>query len=699
MAVDSSTDQVGTTNWPSPFGVRTRLIASSALMLFLELALIRWTGSNVVHLSYFSNFVLLGSFLGIGIGILRSSRAQRLPYYSPLMLGLLVLVIAWKPVTVDRGGSDSVIYFTSLNTTGPPVWVILPIVFIAAAVILAGPAELVGRCFAELPRLTAYRFDLVGSLIGIGAFTALSFLGAPPIWWGAIVTWMFGVLMIPRTRTTAWSRRAVVATGLSAALVLSPLLVMVGVLFHESRQPENSWSPYYKVQTKSYTWQGVPLLTITVNGVPHQQAIPADSRLQWEPQYGLPYERANAGKAPKNVLIIGAGSGSDVAIALKKGAEHVDAVEIDPRIRDLGKELHPDRPYQDPRVTSHIDDGRAFLSRTDKKYDLILLALPDSLTLVNGASSLRLESYLFTEEAFRSAKEHLNPGGAFAMYNYYRETWLIDRLASTAETAFGHKPCVDQVGDDLQQAVVTVGLTEADQTCGDKAWAGATSTTPPPATDNRPFLYLFTDRIPSLYLVTLGLIMVAGLIGVGIAGGGSSYRRMRPYADLFLLGAGFMLLETKSITGFALLFGTTWVVNAIVFAGVLVAVLAAVEVTRRFKTPPLKVMYVVLFGGLALSWVFPDEWLLSMPVGPRALVAVLIAFLPIFAANVIFAKRFTDTADGTASFGANLLGAMLGGCLEYAALLIGFDGLLIVAALLYVGAFLLTPKVREAVRS
>jgi hypothetical protein len=159
-----------------------------------------------------------------------------------------------------------------------------------------------------------------------------------------------------------------------------------------------------------------------------------------------------------------------------------------------------------------------------------------------------------------------------------------------------------------------------------------------------------------------------------------------------LLGAGFMLLETKSITGFALLFGTTWVVNAIVFAGVLVAVLAAVEVTRRFKTPPVKIMYAVLGAGLLLSWIFPDSWLLSMPVGLRALVAVVIAFTPIFAANVIFAKRFTDTEDGTASFGANLLGAMLGGCLEYAALIIGVDGLLIIAALLYIGAFLLRPK-------
>lgn len=142
MAVDSSTpSQVSAPRWLSPLGVRTRLVASSALMLFLELALIRWTGSNVVHLSYFSNFVLLGSFLGIGIGILRSSRAKRLPYYSPVMLGLLVLVIAWKPVTVDRGSSSSVIYFTSLNTTGPPVWVILPIIFIAAAVVLAWPGR------------------------------------------------------------------------------------------------------------------------------------------------------------------------------------------------------------------------------------------------------------------------------------------------------------------------------------------------------------------------------------------------------------------------------------------------------------------------------------------------------------------------------------------------------------------------------
>ncbi|MFI7673814.1 spermidine synthase [Actinophytocola sp. NPDC049390] len=667
-------------DWASPFAVRPRLVLASALMLFLELALIRWTGSNVVHLSYFSNFVLLGSFLGIGIGFLRSGRARRLPFYSPVALAALVGFVAWRPVTVDQSGSD-IVHFTSLATTGPSAIVILPVVFLASAVVLAGPAELVGRCFRELPRLTAYRYDLVGSVAGIVAFTGLSFLGAPPIWWGLVVTVLFCVLLVPGRR--------LVATVVAAAVVGVPLLVLLGVLFTESTEDNLRWSPYYKIETAEQEWQDTPITTISANGVPHQNVIPAETRLKWSPQYGLPYERA--ANEPKEVLIVGAGSGTDVAIALRNGAEHVDAVEIDPGLLEIGRERHPDRPYADPRVTTHVDDGRAFLSRTDKKYDLILFALPDSLTLVQGASSLRLESYLFTEEAFSSAREHLTDGGAFAMYNFYREDWLIDRLALTAEAAFGHKPCVDALDDELRQAVITVGLQPSGQTCA-ADWQGAAADTPPPATDDRPFLYLFTDRIPTMYLVTVGLIVAAGVLAVGLFGGGGSYRRMRPYTDLFLLGAGFMLLETKSVTGFALLFGTTWLVNAIVFAGVLVAVLAAVEVTRRFRTPPLRVMYVVLFAGLLLAWLFPDSWLLSMPVPLRAVVAVTIAFLPIFAANVVFAKRFTDTEDGTASFGANLLGALVGGCLEYVGMLVGFDGLLVVAALLYVGAFLLRPR-------
>ena len=128
------------------------------------------------------------------------------------------------------------------------------------------------------------------------------------------------------------------------------------------------------------------------------------------------------------------------------------------------------------------------------------------------------------------------------------------------------------------------------------------------------------------------------------------------------------------------------------FAGVLVAVLAAVEVTRRFRTPPLPVMY----GVLAAAWCWPgwcpNSWLLGLPLPCARLVAAVVAFLPIFAANMVFAKRFADSATRTLAFGANLLGAMVGGCLEYLALIIGYQALLIVAGLLYLGAFALLPR-------
>ncbi|MET0864001.1 MAG: spermidine synthase, partial [Nakamurella sp.] len=157
------------------YAVVRRLVLGSALMLFLELALIRWLGSNVVHLSYFSNFVLLGSFLGIGLGFLISKRSWSVLPAAPIILAVLVIFTFLAPVTIDRAG-DQIIYFTSLSTTGPPAWLVLPLIFILVAAVLAGPAEVVGRCFGHLRPLTAYRWDLVGSLIGIISFTLMSFL-------------------------------------------------------------------------------------------------------------------------------------------------------------------------------------------------------------------------------------------------------------------------------------------------------------------------------------------------------------------------------------------------------------------------------------------------------------------------------------------------------------------------------------------
>jgi SAM-dependent methyltransferase len=650
--------------------VARRLLLASALMLFLELALIRWLGANVVHLSYFSNFVLLGSFLGIGIGFLISRKSWSvLPWTAPLLAVLVVVTLVF-PVSIQRQGSD-VIYFTALRVNGPPAWVALPVIFLLVAATLAGPAEVVGRCFGELPPLTAYRYDLIGSLIGIGSFTVLSLLWAPSVVWGALA----GLALVVLNRRS-WQRLLAVACA----------LVLAGMLLSETLTPGVSWSPYYKVATHA-SGSGPGALSIWVNGVPHQTMARADWRLaNAAEQYGTPYERL-PGLPLDNVLVVGAGSGSDVAIALSKGAKHVDAVEIDPRILQLGEQHNPDHAYQDRRVTTHVNDGRAFLENTDAKYDLILFALPDSLALVNGASQIRLESFLFTEEALRSARDHLKPDGGFAMYNFYRENWLIDRLAGTAATAFGHRPCVD--GFTAHQAVVTVAARESNQAC---ATTYRASTTPvvAPATDNAPFLYYRGGGIPQIYVWALVGILLLSVLLVRTVGG--PLGQMRPYADLFFMGAAFLLLETKNVATFALLFGTTWLVNALVFTGVLLIVLAAVETTRRFRTPPLPVVYAGVLASLALAWVVRPEYLLGLPYAPRLVAATLLAFLPVFLANVAFAKRFAETADSQEAFGVNLLGAIAGGCLEYAALLTGYGNLLVVTAAIYLVAFGLLPK-------
>jgi hypothetical protein len=494
------------------------------------------------------------------------------------------------------------------------------------------------------------------------------------------------------------------ATSVSLSVLFAMVLMFVYPLVHDTGV---FWSPYYKVTTTaSDDGYGATAWNISVNGIPHQRLTSAAAREKSEPYYLQTY--AQIPRSPGNVLIVGAGTGTDVAIAVKQGARHVDAVEIDPTLLRFGRQHNPDHIYSNPKVTTHVNDGRAFLEQSHTKYDLIIFALPDSLTLVSGASSLRLESYLFTKQSVQVARQHLAPGGAFSMYNFYRQQWLVDRLAGTLDDVFGHPPCVYQQPASNALAVMTAGLTTADQTCT-QAWVRPAST-PPPATDDRPFLYLEHNTIPSLYVTALLLIILGSTVAIGfvlvlnaMAGGRSGttsrlsaqLREMWSYRDLFLLGAAFLLLETKSVTGFALLFGTTWVVNSLVFAGVLLAVLAAVEVTHRIPTPPLPLMYTLLLGGLALAWVIPPSDLLSLDLPVRAVAAIALSFIPIFAANIIFAKRFAATSNAPLALGTNLLGAIVGGCLEYLSLAFGYRTLLIIAGGLYIAAYLLTSRSRS----
>jgi hypothetical protein len=342
-------------------------------------------------------------------------------------------------------------------------------------------------------------------------------------------------------------------------------------------------------------------------------------------------------------------------------------------------------------VTSYVDDGRAFLQQTNHRYDLILFALPDSLTLVAGQSSLRLESYLFTVEAMRQARAHLKPGGVFGEYNYYREQWLIDRLAGTLQSVYGHAPCLDSTGHIGRLGLLSASVDPAAINCP-STWDHGSRVVPAAATDNYPFLYLQQPGVPGFYLITLLLIVLAALMLVRLAGGPLS--GMAAYADLFFMGVAFLLLETKNVVQFALLFGTTWFVNALVFTGILLAVLAAVTVAQHMRLKTLWPLYGLLLAAVAIAWLVPPESLLGLSLLPRFLAATALAFIPIFFANLVFAQRFKAVGSSNVAFGANLLGAMIGGVLEYSSLVTGYRALLLVIAGLYTIALLLWLRIR-----
>jgi hypothetical protein len=642
-------------------GVRARLVVASFLMLFCELALIRWVSAYQVHVAYFTNFVLLASFLGIGVGFLRAGKPRDLSRWAP---AIFAAVLAGVFVLRVVKATDSDALRTAFDLPAQPIFVMLPFLFLGSVFAMAAIAEGAARLFARFDPLDAYRLDIAGSLGGIVVFSVMSFLQLGPLAWGLVIATGF-IALAPRGDRGR----------LAASVCVGPVLAIGSLI-----SPLDSWSPYYRVTVRDADGSG--RIGIVVNSLPHQSMLPLAELEQRI--YSMPYRHLP--RAPRDVLIVGAGNGNDVALALSRGVRRIDAVEIDPVIQEAGRDRHPAQPYRDPRVVTHIDDGRAFLERTDGTYDLILFALPDSLTLVSGQGSLRLESYLFTREAMETVRDHLRPGGAFAMYNYYRDD-VFRRYAETMSQVFGHDPCFDDVdarSGPRRQAVLTVSSDASALDCETRAIS--TDDAPAPSTDDHPFPYVPGRTIPPFYLGWLGGILLASVLVVRLASG-APLGQMSPYVDLFFMGAAFLLLETKSVVQFALLFGTTWFVNSLVFAGILVSVLAAIEVARRIRRPNPILMYGALLACLGVAWIVPPASLLALAPVPRFGASALVAFAPVFVANLIFAERFRGVGSSTVAFGANLLGAMLGGVLEYLAIATGYRMLLVVVALLYGLAF------------
>src|SRR5471032_2928838 len=550
------------------------LFLASFLVLFIETALIRWLPAYVRLLAYFSNFILLASFLGIGIGCLAAGRRRNWFVWFPLVQ--LALIIAVDRLRLEVAlPSAAAIYFSS-GTADAVVPVestlLLPLLFTAVAALFATVAHRMGRELSGRPPLRAYVINLLGSVAGVAAFALVSWLELPPSVW-------FGVAAAAALPFVVQDRRLV--AGLNVVLLAGSLAIV------HRMEAGSLWSPYYRITL----YQDKADTVVEVNHIFHQSMAPV---AQKEYFYQWPY--AVFGDTFDEVLILGAGSGTDVAAALMHGAKHVTAVDIDPVILQLGAKRHPDKPYSDPRVTVICDDARHFLRTTTKRYDLVVFALIDSLTVQSSFSGVRLESYMFTKESFEAVRERLSPRGVMVLYNYFREKWLVDRLANTSVAAFGREPLGHMHQDRAYLAVMLAGPRLAELTAPPPlppdVLAYNQSHTPSPAhplardasvvlaTDNWPFLYMRAPELPRHYLAALALVLVVSALAVWLARGSGSGAWSWHF---FFLGAGFMLLETKSIVQFALLWGSTWSSASLAIASVLVMALASALVVGRIR--------------------------------------------------------------------------------------------------------------------
>jgi SAM-dependent methyltransferase len=389
-------------------------------------------------------------------------------------------------------------------------------------------------------------------------------------------------------------------------------------------------------------------------------------------QYDLPFRV----KRPGQVLVLGAGSGNDVAGALRNGATRVDAVDIDPVILDLGRK-HPDRPYDDPRVHPHLDDARSFLASTTRRFDTIVFGLIDSHVLASHHANVRLDSFVFTKESFALARQRLAPGGMMIVSHAVGAPWFMERMHATIAAAFNRPPLLVSA-----QIWHPLGHIYA---AGDSVPTGAPVRRGTVLLeDDWPFLYLERPTIPLQYVIAMVLIAIISLFAVRRVAGP---RWQGVDGHFFALGAGFLLIETRALMQLALHLGATWSINSAVFAGVLIMALFSTLIAARLKSRALPVFaYVALGLFLAVCAAVPASALSALSFVPRVSLSVITSSLPLLASGILFSIGIARSGSADRALASNLLGAMVGGLIEYSSMLLGVHALVPLAAVFYLYA-------------
>ncbi len=706
----------------------TALFLISVLGLFLELMLIRWIGTEVRIFAYLQNTVLVVCFLGLGMGCFSCRRAVSL---GGVLTPLLVL-LALMAVPFTRSGlsgttellsvlSDLVIWEEGMSAH--PLQAIgkvalgLVLTYALMYLILSmfvPIGRILGRLMDDHPRtIRAYSVNVAGSLIGIWCFVALSAFYQPPLTWLVIIAG----LMLPFLLTTRLGRQRKLGV-LAAIVVLS---------WFAGQQPgalESLWSPYQKLvlfkPSEKAAYSGD--YAISVNNSAYQAIIDLSdekvdanpdrfpSKLKGFSQYDLP---GRLHESPRRVLIVGAGAGNDAAGALRNGAEHVVAVEIDPAIIALGRRHHPENPYSDRRVKVVNDDARSYFATSRERFDVISFGLLDSHTMT-AMTNARLDHYVYTRESLQQARSLLADGGILTLSFAAQRPFIADRMAGALREVFGRKPLVFRVpvttygwggtmfvAGDLEGVESRLGrsseLSEMIahwQKVEPVELNYATAT----ATDDWPYIYLEGRRIPMLFF------LLAGLLAILLVHGQKKLNvpRLvdcwsRSHWHFFFLGAAFLLLEVQNISKASVVLGNTWQVNAVIISGILAMILLANLIAARWpKLPPEPVYLALCLTCLGLYYVDLSRFAF-LPYATKAVVLGGLTALPMLFSGIIFIRSFAGTANKHEALGANLIGALVGGLLQSITFVTGLKALLLVVAALYTAAMLSRGE-REAKR-
>jgi spermidine synthase len=688
-----------------------KLVLASSLTLFAELALIRWVATEVRVFAYVKNLALLLCFLGFGLGCALARQRPRWRTAATALLGLIVIVrLPWRgPQIMETlsqylgAAQDVEIWATGTkhDTTGFLLAVAVTIILLLLITYIFIPiGQTISRQIELAPRtLYGYSWDLAGSLIGILAFFAVSWMALPPAVWFTIV--LAGMALLQSSR----------GDKIRIAAAIVPVLLLL--IDPSTPGHFNLWTPYQQIDVENYNFPDGELrgTTIRVNHTGYQIIVNLSrdflarhplKEAEDENPYNLPFRFA-----PPNprVLIVGSGTGNDVAAALRNNARAVDAVEIDPKILDLGRRRHPEHPYADPRVSTHLTDARAFMKRTTERYDLILFGLLDSHTQLSDYSNMRLDNFVYTEESFLEARALLAPNGVVFIKFQINHFFMGQRLAEMLTGTFGKSPVMffapSSYSNDATCFVVSPSSQVESNLAADERLQRFVNTRPrsflasdptsvlpssasatPVAitTDDWPYLDHQGHWIPGIfYLLSALVILLAAAFYFQIP----EARTRVPSLFFFSMGAGFLLLETQVVSRLALYFGTTWQVNGIVIAAILSALLLANFVIGRQQRPwPRAWNMIGILAGIACAYFVPFH---SIPGSATMVgsIAALAFAIPVFFAGLPFASEFRLVDSPAAALGANMLGAVVGGLLENLSLIIGMKALLLVAGGLY----------------